>query len=68
MELGVICEALEMDIDFMKDIAKGERVGDEKKRPEDRVYYYYCYYLYSKHAIVSHEYKHSSGGSVSSET
>lgn len=48
---------------FMKDIAKGEKVGDEKKQPEDRVYYYYCYYLYSKHAIVSHEYKHSSAGS-----
>lgn len=51
----------------MKDIAKGEKVGDEKKQPQDRVYYYYYYYLYSKHATDSHEDKHSSGGPVSSE-
>lgn len=35
MELGVICEAVEMDIDFMKDIAKGEKVGDKKQQLED---------------------------------
>lgn len=26
---------MEMDIDFMKDIAEGEKAGDEKKGPED---------------------------------